>query len=642
MESVMKHTKEMLLIKVEDLVASPYNVRRYSAGQVEELAALIASQGLLQNLIVTEQVVGRGKRQETKFGVVAGERRRRALVLLQQRQAVPAGHEVLCELVSAEHGVEISLAENSGREAMHQADEFEAFHALIQQGRGVEDVAVRFGVSPLVVQRRLKLANLSPKLLALYREDGVNLDQLMALCLSSDHAAQERAWFEAQPWDRAPAALRKRLTEGEVLAHQSALARFVGIEAYEAAGGVVRRDLFDSEQSCWISDPELLRRLAGEKLDGEAQQVHREGWAWVEARIELDSVGLREFSRCDPGLRAPTSQEKRALAELDQRSAELEAELRALDDNDTWTPADGERIDLEEQDIESRRKVIQVARQVWRDEDMTHAGVIVTVGRDGAIEVIRGLVRAVDRRATKAGARSQPARTQATEAASDASSSSESAAPRAPFSETLLRRLVAHRTAALQAVLAQGTGAALVALTHSLALQVFERFGLEARSALQITARPPRHELLRAADDLPPGRAWTELEARRAAWLERFPEAEGEWLGWLAALPQADLLDLLALCAANLALVPTGPARAADSLERLAGLDMRQWWEPTPEAFLNHVSKAQIAEAMKEGGAESEGSAVAGMKKGELATLAAAKLAGRGWLPQPLKAAACA
>jgi ParB family transcriptional regulator, chromosome partitioning protein len=637
----MKHTKEMLLTKIEDLVPSPYNVRRYSAGQVEELAALIASQGLLQNLIVTEQVVGRGKRQETKFGVVAGERRRRALVLLQERKALAAGHEVLCELVGGERAMEISLAENSGREAMHPADEFEAFHALVQRGRGVEDVAARFGVSPMVVQRRLKLAALSPKLLALYREDGINLDQLMALCLSTDHEAQERAWFEVQPWDRSAAALRKRLTEGEVLAHQSALARFVGLDAYEAAGGVVRRDLFDSDQSCWIGDPELLRRLAGEKLDGEAQQLRGENWAWVEARIELESGALREFSRCEPGLRAPTPDEKRALAEFDQRAAELEAEQQALDDNDTWTPADGERIDLEEQDIEARRKAIQVARQVWREADKAHAGVIVTVGRDGAVEVFRGLIRAGDLRSAKASTRSQRARNHADECGSLGGATSEPAEPRASFSETLLRRLAAHRTAALQAVLSQGSSAALVALTHALALPVFERFGLEARSALQITVRPPRHELLRTVDDLPAARAWTELEGRRAAWLERLPEAEGEWLGWLAALPQADLLDLLGLCAASLALVPTGLASAADGLERLAGLDMRQWWEPTPEAFLNHVSKAQIAEAMKEGGAGSEVSAVAGMKKGELATLAATKLAGCGWLPEPLKAAAC-
>lgn len=115
--------------------------------------------------------------------------------------------------------------------------------------------------------------------------------------------------------------------------------------------------------------------------------------------------------------------------------------------------------------------------------------------------------------------------------------------------------------------------------------------------------------------------------------LGRLPQADSEWLAWLAALPQSELLDLLGLCAASLALVPTGPASAASGLERLAGLDMRQWWEPTPEAFLNHVSKAQIVQALKEGGAGSEAPDATGMKKGELATLAATKLAGKGWLP---------
>jgi ParB family chromosome partitioning protein len=386
--------------------------------------------------------------------------------------------------------------------------------------------------------------------------------------------------------------------------------------------------------------PDLLRRLAAEKLDAEAQAVRGEGWAWVEARIELGSAGLRSLSRCEPGVRAPTADEKRTLAELDQRSNELDAELQALDDSDTWTPTDGERIALEEQDIEARRKAIKEARQVWRDEDKARAGVIVTVRRDGSVEIIRGLVRPEDRQATKAEARSRPPRKQADESGAHESATAEPAEPRAPFSETLLRRLAAHRTAALQAVLAHDVHAPLVALTHALALQVFERFGLEARSALQITARPPRHELLRSADDLPAGRAWADLEARRAVWLERLPQAESEWLGWLAALPQPELPDLLGLCAASLALVPTGSASAASGLKRLAGLDMRQWWEPTPEAFLSHVSKAQIAQALKEGGAGSEASA-AGMKKGDLATLAATKLAGKGWLPEPLKAAAC-
>ena len=238
----MEHTKELLSVPLASLVPSRFNVRRHSVGQVEELAALIEAQGLLHNLVVTEQEFGRGKSRKLKFAVAAGERRRRAMVLLQQRGRLPKEHEVLCELVPPERALEVSLAENSGREAMHPADEFEAFKALIDDGKGVEDVAARFGVSVLTVQRRLKLSALSPKLLALYRDDGINLDQLMALTLSDDHAVQERTWFDAQPWDRTPAALRRRLTAGEVEAAGSALVRFVGIEAYGDAGGVVRRD----------------------------------------------------------------------------------------------------------------------------------------------------------------------------------------------------------------------------------------------------------------------------------------------------------------------------------------------------------------------------------------------------------------
>lgn len=292
----MEHTKELLSVPLSSLVPSPHNVRRHTAGQVEELAALIDAQGLLRNLMVTEQMVGRGKARKLPFAVAAGERRRRALLLLQQRGRLPKAHEVLCELVPPERALEVSVAENSGREALHPADEFDAFKALIDEGKGIEDVATRFGVSVLSVQRRLKLSAVSSKLLALYRQNGINLDQLMALTLSDEHEAQERAWFDAQPWDRTPAALRRVLTAGEVEASGSALVRFVGVEAYQAAGGVVRRDLFDDAHSRFLSDAALVQRLASDKLEILAEAIRTEGWAWVEAR--LDSIPTRCGSSC--------------------------------------------------------------------------------------------------------------------------------------------------------------------------------------------------------------------------------------------------------------------------------------------------------------------------------------------------------
>ena len=95
---------------------------------------------------------------------------------------ITADYPVPCRVTSYDRAVELSVAENSGRAEMHPADQFEAFRALVDAGQSVEDVAARFGVAPLVVQRRLKLANVAPAFIALYRRaDEATLEHLMAL-----------------------------------------------------------------------------------------------------------------------------------------------------------------------------------------------------------------------------------------------------------------------------------------------------------------------------------------------------------------------------------------------------------------------------------------------------------------------------
>jgi len=498
MEFMMEHTKELMSLPLSNLVPSPYNARRHSAGQVKELAALIDAQGLLHNLVVTAQVVGRGKASKVRFAVAAGERRRRALLLLQQRGRLPRTHEVLCELVPLERALEVSVAENSGREVLHPADEFDAFKALIAAGKGIEDAAARFGVSVLTVQRRLKLSAASPKLLALYRQDDINLGQLMALALSDDHEAQERTWFDAQPWDRTPAALRRALTAGEIEAAGNALVRFVGVAAYEAVGGVVRRDLFDDEQSRFLSDAALVQRLATEKLQTLAEALRQQGWAWVEARVELDSHGLQQFTPCEHRLREPTAQEQAELTELSRRSDELDRQAQALEAAPESSADEAECIDLEEQDIEARRKAIHEDMKTWTPEAKGHAGVIVTVGREDDAEVIRGLVRDADRKALVS---SQKAAGKATQRAHRESPDDGVSVPvaterkAAGCSDSLIRRLCAHRTVTLQVMLARNTPGALAVLAHVFVQRVFEDGYRRAGSALQITPQLSAHAL---------------------------------------------------------------------------------------------------------------------------------------------------
>ena len=139
---------------------------------------------------------------------------------------------------------------------------------LAEEGRSIEYIAALFRISPLVVRRRLKLANVSPKLLDLFRNDEMKIEPVTALALADDHDLQERVWSEAgEAGQREPRELHAAITRTGIDASRSHLAKFVGLDAYEAAGGYVRRDLFsDAENAGFITDPDRLHRLATDRL----------------------------------------------------------------------------------------------------------------------------------------------------------------------------------------------------------------------------------------------------------------------------------------------------------------------------------------------------------------------------------------
>ncbi|MEP6876608.1 MAG: hypothetical protein ABI887_19805 [Burkholderiales bacterium] len=274
----------------------------------------------------------------------------------------------------------------------------------------------------------------------------------------------------------------------------------MGIDAYEAAGGVVRRNLFDDDRGRYLSDPELLRRLAVEKLEALATEARAEGWSWVEARVEFDWHALRQFTPCEHTLRKASAEERSELADLAARAKELERQDRTLSDASEWSAEEAKCIELEEQAIEKRRRAIQGGLKTWAAEEKARAGVIFTVTREGDAEIIRGLVRECDR---KPRAASRKARTGAESGVTGQSSGAPATAhPKSDGSEKLLQRLGAHRTAALQVAMSRNTQVALATLTHAFALRVFCSDGVGTRSAMQVTPQLQEHALLAAADDL--------------------------------------------------------------------------------------------------------------------------------------------
>lgn len=323
-------TKNLILVPLSRLVSRPAgrNVRKTPRMSIPELAASIQRVGLLQNLIVIA-AAQRGEGSE-HYEVVAGGRRLAALKLLAKKRRISKEWEVPCLLVADGTARTASLTENVQREAMHPADQFEAFAALVAEGRPIEDIAADFSVSPLVVQRRLKLANVSPRLLADYRAEAVTLDQLMALAITDDHAAQETAFYDAPTWQRNPSQLRDRLTEREIDAYRHPLVRFVELDTYEAAGGGIRRDLFaEGDAGVYLTDAALLERLAQDKLAGIAAEVKAEGWAWVDATPGVTHADLHAFQRAPRERREPTKREGQRIEKLQTKLHELAA---AVDD----------------------------------------------------------------------------------------------------------------------------------------------------------------------------------------------------------------------------------------------------------------------------------------------------------------------
>ena len=273
-------------IPLNKLIPSPDNVRRKTKDDaIGELAASIAAHKLRQNLNV--RLCADGERYE----VVAGGRRLRALKMLAKTKTIAKDEPIRCLVLDQDDDpAEISLVENVVRVAMNPMDEFEAFDALVNGERplGVEEVAARFGVTPVLLRRRLKLANVSPKLRALYRKDEIDLDHLMAFAISDDHQAQEEVWASLPSWSRTSHGIRAALTR-ETVSLRDRIAKFVGQEAHLAAGGDIMRDLFDeSGEDAFLTDRLLLLKLTGEKLEAVAAGIRAEGWKWVKIEVEPD------------------------------------------------------------------------------------------------------------------------------------------------------------------------------------------------------------------------------------------------------------------------------------------------------------------------------------------------------------------
>ena len=546
-----------------------------------------------------------------------------------------------CKIAAKDEAAELSTAENVNHLPMHPADQVVAFAGFVQSGATVAAIATRFGVSERLVEQRLRLGNAAPELIDAYRAGAIDLETLKAFAVTTDHERQRAVFEQATSQSYRPTArqVKHLLTEERVPA-SAAVARFVGVEAYEAAGGAVLRDLFadEYENGVWLEDPKLLTELATQRLAAVAAELSTH-WKWAEAMVEVDWSATARYGRIHSQRCEPT----------DAETAEIER-LRARQDETTTLERHEltEALAEEAEGVEMRLDAIEIAvdeRATFRPEDIAIAGCIATIGRDGSLHVIEGLVKPEDIPKEPAPAGDVNGRDSDTdgEGTTDSGSRVDAPALSTPIAWPLNPRakareeagvgigladdLRAIRTTLVKAHLADDFEAAFDLVVFQMVRSVFARGYTVSWHALDIafneTADRPT---TRANDD--GFAAWSPGEAMLSDWSHLpFEWMEGDddaaCFAALTRLPRADKERLFAAAVARtvkgqLAFEYDARPELEATVARL-GIDFAKHVRPTAQMLWSRITKSRILDVARETFGAAWAAARSKLKKPDLA-----------------------
>lgn len=600
------------LIPLSKLVPHEENVRRTDKHtDIEQLAASIAAHGLLQNL----SVIARG---DGRFGVVAGGRRLAALRLLSKQGKLARGYAVPCNLLDPEDGGEASLAENIQRQAMNPMDEMEAFVRLADSGLDADAIAQRFGASIRHVEQRLALGRLSPKLRAGYRKGDLTLDVARAFCTTDDHAAQERLYKQLGKPITHALTVRNALSGGRVAATDR-FVRFVGIDAYRAAGGRVVEDLF--EEDCqFLDDGDLLQRLASDKCEALRQELIAEGWGWAEIQFRHGAVEGCASERLRPVERALTSAEALEASELENEIDRLDAALeKDKDDEALWTGHD---------EAEAKLLALRERVRTFPADLMAYAGALVSISHDGAPLLTRGLIKRADLKTV----RRLQQKTEAANGTEKLPGAAATCANMSGLSKRLTNELTQARTRGLRNELSRAPHVALALVVHAMTKRS------KSNGAVSGFALETRPSGFSDVDD---------FEQRRTELLADEEPLPQQHLSNCIGQSDEVLLKNLALLAAEILDLTSDSDDArrttAETLAHALDLDMHtywgvdtEFWERAPKSYiLSALSDAPELVVLSQQVRKVRLEAYAKLKKADLAKLAF-KMLGPDWLPDTL------
>ena len=596
-------------ISLKNLTLSPLNVRKVktSAEEDAQLRALIESQGVLQNLIVIPSPDAEGR-----YEVIAGGRRLSALNHLLAEGKINAEFPVRCVVKTESEAIEASLAENY-RSDMHPADRFVAYKAMLDAGRSIEDIAKRFGKTVTEVKKLLKLGAVSPVILDAFRSQEMNFDMVMAFTVTDDQKAQESVFAEVKDqYHPSPRFVRQKLLNTDVTTDDTTF-KFVGQEAYEAAGGTLSEDLFADSQ--YVNDVDLLNRLADEKLDKLQESFKAEGWGFVEATLDGGYSHPLRFAPCIDGetITAPDS----VIQEFEAKERELEGLMEAAPDHEDEEA--NERFRQLNEELNDLKATIDASRE-FSDEQKQSTGVLLSVDfRTGELVTKVGIALP----------KKQPEKAQNEDGTT-------TEAPKPTESHALKSDLEAYRLQALEAAMMQKAEICLDITIFTMAKAVL--------AGSTWYRRPLGIDLdvntFSATKDIEETSAAAEIRKHRDAldlsWLAQ--EGDLEQFKAFQKLSRASKLNILAHCSAQTLRCATNEVEqyVAEQIK----FDLSKHWQPTKANYFNRIKKGKLIEILKELKGDEFALSQADAKKGDLATILDELDETTGWLPESLTKAA--
>lgn len=598
---------DTIKVAISKLAIDPLNARkRVNATKLAELAESIAHEGVIQNIVV------RPAEKKGHFYITAGGRRFRAVTALIEQGRLPKTFEFECKVKSTDSAgaVALSIAENIMRDDMDPLDQYQAFSHLADQGLPTTDIAARFGITEIIVNRRLKLSRVHPDLHEEYRTGKISFEQLSAFTVTDDQDAQIQVWKDLPYYGRSASSIKSALTPDSVPATDKRVLFIGGLDIYEQAGGAVIRDLF-SDGSGFATDIALLEKMVADKLAGEVANIEAEGWAWVEVLAEWSHPSVVEFDRSYP---APVEKTEDEKAEYDALNDEL-INLEQLIESETADEEAEQKVEA----ISSRLAALD--KEAYPTDVIATSGVFIALTHRGEVRIERGFRKRDE--------------TPKEVAAADKGDET----PK--LSASFIEDLTAQKTAAIRSELVLNHDVALAAVVHAILLPICYSYAQE-HSCLEIsTSRHSVHGSMKQPDQ---SKAVDALENLAEDIKGRIPSNPADFWDWCIDLKRSELLELLAFGASQTVNAVEGKStyrnakhlNHSNQLVAALGTDMHSYFEPTAANCFSNMNRGMIQAAVAEARGDEFAKGISDMKKSDAAAYAEKAIKGTGWLPSPL------